>query len=189
MRRPLFTPALVAGALLLAFSACNQDSTSAPSGSDAAGSGLSRYVSGSVKGSLVAADPTVIATFTNTVSGQTVKVFNGGYGSAIAADPLHANIFYLLTDRGPNFDFNGGIAFPVPDFDPQIGVFHRSGGTLVRDAVIGLKDQGCNPLTGLPIPAGTTGSTGQIAYRVDGTVLDPDPNGILRSRTSTRWCS
>jgi hypothetical protein len=31
-----------------------------------------------------------------------VKVYNGGFGSAVVTDPNAADIFYLLTDRGPN---------------------------------------------------------------------------------------
>lgn len=31
-----------------------------------------------------------------------VKVYNGGYGSAVAADPTQKDVFYMLTDRGSN---------------------------------------------------------------------------------------
>ncbi|PLW90477.1 hypothetical protein, partial [Mucilaginibacter sp.] len=44
-----------------------------------------------------AADPAVLFT---TDAG--VKVYNGGFGSAMAADPNDPNVFYLMTDRGPN---------------------------------------------------------------------------------------
>ena len=44
-----------------------------------------------------ASDPALLFT---TTSG--VKVFNGGFGSSVAADPNDPNVFYLMTDRGPN---------------------------------------------------------------------------------------
>jgi hypothetical protein len=83
-----------------------------------------------------------------------IKVFGGGYGSAIAPAPGKPGFVYLLTDRGPNFALNGGIAFPIPDFAPQIGLFKLTNGTLVRTKVITLKDAAGHRLTGRPIPAG-----------------------------------
>lgn len=133
---------------------------------------------GSSRDALVLEDPTALAQFVNSVSGDTVVVNNGGFGSAIALDPWKKNTYYLLTDRGPNIAFLDGIAFPAPDFHPQIGVFRREGGTLIRSRTIILRDAGCRPLTGLPIPPGSTGSTGEIAYSLDGALLPSDPNGI-----------
>lgn len=43
-----------------------------------------------------ASDPALLMT---TTAG--VKVYNGGYGSAVAADPNDPTVFYLMTDRGP----------------------------------------------------------------------------------------
>jgi hypothetical protein len=106
-----------------------------------------------------------------------VKVYGGGYGSAIASAPGKPGYVYLLTDRGPNFALNGGIAFPIPDFAPQIGLFKLTSGTLARTKVITLKDAAGHPLTGRPIPPGP-GSTGETAFTVDGTPLPLDPNGI-----------
>ena len=106
-----------------------------------------------------------------------VKVYGGGYGSAVAPAPGKPGYFYLLADRGPNFALNGGISFPIPDFNPQIGLFKVTNGTLARTKVIGLKDENGQPLSGRPIPPGT-GSTGEIAFDVNGNLLPLDPNGV-----------
>lgn len=62
---------------------------------------------------------TVLAT-----SNTGVKVYHGGYGSALAAIPGCSDQFYLLTDRGPNADGAASDTkiFSVPDFNPQIGL-------------------------------------------------------------------
>ena len=56
-----------------------------------------------------------------------VEIQNGGYGSDACAHPTDSSLFYLLTDRGPNIDFNGssgkGKMFPVPSYAPRIGLF------------------------------------------------------------------
>ena len=48
-----------------------------------------------------------------------LEIRGGGYGSDAAAHPINANQFYVLTDRGPNADFDGiagkGKQFLVPD--------------------------------------------------------------------------
>ncbi|MBK8006927.1 MAG: hypothetical protein IPK12_24490 [Gemmatimonadetes bacterium] len=121
----------------------------------------------------------ILATWAAPGSADTVRVLNGGYGSAIARDPKHADRFYMLTDRGPNYATatEEGVAFPKPDFAPQIGAFVRQGDSLVRQRVITLKDAQCRPLTGLPLPAGRPGATGEVGYAVDGTP-SADTNGV-----------
>ena len=125
---------------------------------------------------------TVLRVVTNPVSGQDVKLLNGGFGSAVAFAPWDNSRFYLMTDRGPNVPITvgpvTGIAFPVPAFHPQIGEFKRHGNELKKIDVITLKDENCQPLTGLPIPLGQTGSTGEVPFALDGTPLQPDPKGI-----------
>jgi hypothetical protein len=179
MNRLSFAAALAVGALV-ALSACTDDSPEATSTMETPTLSQERGgdAGGSVKGAEAVADPKVISLYDNPVSGEQVEVFNGGFGSAIAIHPKFKNVLYLLTDRGPNVDFNGGIAFAVPDFHPQIGVFRRIGHRLEQEQVILLRDQSCNPLTGLPIPPGSTGSTGELAFALDGASLQPDPNGI-----------
>lgn len=125
---------------------------------------------------------TLLTTVTNPVSGDDVEVLNGGYGSAVATAPWLPGLFYLMTDRGPNIDVTvGGVTgkgFPVPKFTPQIGVFRRHGSQLKKVQDILLRDESCRPLTGLPIPSGQSGSTGEVPFTLSGDVLPFDPNGL-----------
>ena len=107
-----------------------------------------------------------------------VQVFNGGYGSGMALHPTDSDVYYLLTDRGPNFDgMEGEKVFPVPSFVPQIGVFRLVEGTLVKESVIMIKDAEGNPITGLPNPVGE-GGTGETPIDLDGNLLESDPEGL-----------
>ncbi|MBY0412403.1 MAG: esterase-like activity of phytase family protein [Burkholderiaceae bacterium] len=109
---------------------------------------------------------------------------NGGFGSAMAPHPTLAGHFYAMTDRGPNADplagaIPGGKFFPVPSFTPQIGLFKlddKGQVTLVR--TVALKDPKGRSITGLPNSA--FGSTGEVAYNLDGSkvTLDPDGSGV-----------
>ena len=154
------TPWFATGAFALAFMSCPPKGTSV--------------------NTLPVAGAGVLATWAAPGSADTVRVLNGGYGSAIARDPRHEDRFYLLTDRGPNYATakEENVAFPKPDFSPQIGLFVHQGDSLVRQAVITLKDTQCRPLTGLPLPAGRPGATGEVGYAVDGTPLPADTNGV-----------
>ena len=108
-----------------------------------------------------------------------VSVYGSGYGSAIAFAPNGMRDFYLLTDRGPNVDFPAGNkGFPVPTYTPRIVKAHLSGDKLRIDGEILLRRADGTPLTGLPIGPGACGSTGEIAFRLDGSVIPPDPEGI-----------
>ena len=40
-----------------------------------------------------------------------VDVFDSGYGSGMAAHPADSDAFYLMTDRGPNFDITESGTF------------------------------------------------------------------------------
>ena len=64
-----------------------------------------------------------------------VEIQNGGYGSDGCAHPADSSLFYLITDRGPNIDYEGasgkGKLFPVPEYSPRIGLFRmEKGGTV-----------------------------------------------------------
>jgi hypothetical protein len=124
-------------------------------------------------------EPPILTTWVNPATGERVPIRNGGYGSAIAVDPVHKGRWYLLTDRGPNYAAGGDtVAFVAPEFSPQIGVFERDGDRLIRRGAITLKDRNCKPLTGLPLPGDRPGATGEIGVATDGTPLPPDENGI-----------
>jgi hypothetical protein len=108
-----------------------------------------------------------------------VSVFESGYGSAIAFAPNGGRELYLLTDRGPNIDFPAGNkGFPVPDYTPRIVKAHLSGNNLRVDGTILFRRADGTPLTGLPVGTGQCGNTGETAFRLDGSTIPPDPNGI-----------
>ncbi|MDR6197779.1 esterase-like activity of phytase family protein [Siphonobacter sp. SORGH_AS_0500] len=137
-----------------------------------------------------ASDPKILSTAPN----GTV-IYNGGFGSALATDPNDPNIFYLLTDRGPN---SGGVAansiiFGKADFTPQIGKFRRDGDKLVLIETILLKNAAGQLLTGLPNPSGQ-GSTGETPLDLTGKTLNPDPDGLdseglVRAADGSFWVS
>ena len=108
-----------------------------------------------------------------------VKVYNGGFGSAVAADPKDPSVFYLLTDRGPNVagTIANSIIIGKPDFDPQIGKFRLKDNKLVLEQTIELKNAAGAKLNGLPNPAGM-GATGEVPYDLSGTQLSPSADGI-----------
>lgn len=124
-----------------------------------------------------------------------VKVYNGGFGSGMAPHPGLEGYFYLMTDRGPNFESTtaGQLVFPVPRFAPQIGLFQVAGDSLRPIKIIELKDEAGNLLTGLPNPTGQ-GGTGETAIDLNGQALAPDPNGIdpegvVAMRDGSFWIS
>ena len=108
------------------------------------------------------------------VRGVTVR--HGGFGSAISRGPDER--LYILTDRGPNYDFAEDTkAFAAPEVGPQVGVFERRAGELTLLRRIRLHNIDGSPITGLPNPPGP-GSTGEAAVSPEGTRLGPDPNGL-----------
>ncbi|WP_207532990.1 esterase-like activity of phytase family protein [Desertivirga arenae] len=137
-----------------------------------------------------AADPAILFTASNGV-----KVYNGGYGSAVAVDPSTPDVFYMLTDRGSNVagQAANSIIIGKPEFAPQIGKFRLKDGKLVLEQVIELKNANGGKLNGLPNPAGM-GASGETAYDLNGTVLTPsadgiDSEGLVRMSDGTFWVS
>ena len=124
-----------------------------------------------------------------------VQVFNGGFGSAIAADPNDPGAFYMLTDRGPNID--GTVAnskvFALPGFAPQIGKFRVKNGLMTLEKIIELKNSSGGKLNGLPNPA-NQGGTGETAFDITGNTLSPsadglDSEGLAVAADGTFWVS
>ncbi len=137
-----------------------------------------------------ASDPAILYTTT-----QGVKVYNGGFGSAMAADPNEADVFYLMTDRGPNVagTANNSIIIGRPDFCPEIGKYRLKDGKLVLEQVIEFKNAAGSKLNGLPNPAGM-GASGETAYDLNGQVIAPsadgiDSEGMVRMADGTFWVS
>ncbi|GAB3756125.1 esterase-like activity of phytase family protein [Spirosoma pomorum] len=137
-----------------------------------------------------ASNPSVLSTAPN----GTI-IYNGGFGSALATDPTDANVFYLLTDRGPNAAGSAAnsIIFGKDDFTPQIGKFRLVNNQLVLEQTILLKNAAGQLLTGLPNPSGQ-GSTGETALDLNGQPITPDPNGLdseglVRASDGSFWIS
>ena len=111
---------------------------------------------------------------------QKLEIRGGGYGSDAAAHPTNANQFYVLTDRGPNADFDGiagkGKQFLVPNYTPSIGLFElQADGKIIKIKEIALKDSNGNPTSGLPNPK-AFGGTNEIPYDIDGQPMTVNPN-------------
>lgn len=108
------------------------------------------------------------------VRGVTVR--NGGFGSAVSRGP--DGRLYILTDRGPNYDFAEETkAFAAPEVGPQVGVFERREKDVTLLRRIRLRNSDGSPITGLPNPPGP-GATGETAVSPDGTRLTPDKHGL-----------
>ncbi|WP_428660836.1 esterase-like activity of phytase family protein [Runella sp.] len=137
-----------------------------------------------------AANPKILSTAAN----GTV-LYNGGFGSAIAADLTDPNVFYLLTDRGPNAAgvAANSIIFGKADFTPQIGKFRLIGDQLILEQTILLKNAAGQVLTGLPNPVGQ-GNTGETALDLNGNPITPsadglDSEGLVLATDGTFWIS
>src|SRR5262249_37664213 len=67
-------------------------------------------------------------------------------------------------------------AFPMVDFNPQIGRFKLANGALTRVGSILLKDAAGNPMNGLPNKP-SFGGTGEIALDFNGNFINTTNNG------------
>ncbi len=130
----------------------------------------------------------------NIVTGYGDTMRLGGYGSSIAYDAKE-ELFYLLTDRGPNTDYGDNEAkmFPMPNYSPTVGVFRRSGDSLKLVRKVILKDANGNPMLGIPNVKGD-GVTGEIAYnpkgeKITGEYMGIDSEGLALSPDGTLWVS
>jgi len=121
-----------------------------------------------------------------------VTIDGAGYGSSFALKPGSRDVFYGLTDRGPNVDGPDGVKVePIPDFTPAIGEFrlHNGKATLVRR--IPLRASDGTPYNGLTSLAGNTGET---IVDLDGKELPAspygyDPEGLAVMRDGSFWVS
>lgn len=110
------------------------------------------------------------------------EIRNGGYGSSATAHPTESDMFYALTDRGPNANYKGeagkGKKFPAPDYSPRIGLFKvNTDGSVSLEKEISLKNPVGVAISGLPNPAGR-GATGEVPYDNNGKVLGYDNYGL-----------
>ena len=137
-----------------------------------------------------ASDPAVLFTAANNV-----KVYNGGFGSALAVDPNQPDVFYMMTDRGSNVagQIANSIIIGKPDFTPQIGKFKLKDGMLVLEQTIFFKNAAGALINGLPNPAGM-GASGETGYDLNGALLTPsadglDSEGLVLATDGTFWVS
>ncbi|WP_457130475.1 esterase-like activity of phytase family protein [Mucilaginibacter sp. UYNi724] len=135
-------------------------------------------------------DPVILFT---TAGG--VKVYNGGFGSAVAAYHNDPAVFYMLTDRGPNVagTIANSIILGKSDFTPAIGKFRLKDGKLYLEQTINLKNAAGVNLNGLPNPVGQ-GNSGETPYDLNGNILPTsadgiDSEGMVLAADGTFWIS
>ena len=75
-------------------------------------------------------------------------------------------------------DYDAAKIFPAPDFTPSIGVITIKNGEAAVEESITLKNTDGTPLTGLPLPAGDLGATGETALDVNLQEITPDADGF-----------
>lgn len=105
------------------------------------------------------------------------KGFFPAVGSGLTFKGTAANgdlEFYAITDRGPNGDSplapvpgNTSVTsiskmFPAPSFTPSIGLISIGKKGAVLKSLLPIKSDATNKISGRPLPAGTTGSSGEI---------------------------
>lgn len=120
----------------------------------------------------------------------------GGLGSDLYHDPKDPkDVFYLITDRGPNNDTvqpdkSAGTGFLVPNFSPVILKVRLNGTSveILESKAVALKNG--KGATGLPnlkgydaVPTDVKGITSDSLYNVAGL----DSEGIVRTRNGEFW--
>jgi len=118
------------------------------------------------------------------------KVLNATYGLGSGAyhNPSEAqDIVYIVTDRGVNIkcaddeDIIGtdlcekGKIFPFPEFTPTIIKAKLSADSISIEEIIEIKDSAGKNISGISNPLS---NFTEIAYNIDGAVLEYDPNGL-----------
>ncbi|MDC7126070.1 MAG: esterase-like activity of phytase family protein [Spirochaetales bacterium] len=188
---------ILLGAIVLASCATNQKETTAKPEDSKENSATTTEETKNVS-DLVPAEGSALPYNVLVTLPNGTEIRNGGFGSSATACPDHNNMFYALTDRGPNAKYTGeagkGKKFPVPDYTPRIGLFKvNDNGSVSMEKEITLKDPSGNPITGRPNPEGR-GTTGEIPYDNDGNVLyyddyGLDGEGIVALKNGEFWIS
>ncbi|WP_027186329.1 esterase-like activity of phytase family protein [Desulfovibrio inopinatus] len=120
------------------------------------------------------------------------KGFPVGVGSSmyyVGKDEDGALLFSLISDRGPNADSPAYKAdddakpvktkmFPAPQFNPGFGIVKVTADKAELVDFTTLKSAPEKPITGLPIPQGAIGSTGETPLSDSLTILPYDKNGM-----------
>jgi hypothetical protein len=146
-----------------------------------------------------AAEPELvnIATLTNPPPlGNGINL--GGFSGLahIPSDP--DNVFYTLTDRGPNQTVTGQARFPIPTFTPTIVKIEVVNNAITILQQIPLKlPQGTDPITGTQFISGVSNIAGldEAPFDPNGNPLPFDPYGLdtegiaYNPHTNTFWLS
>ncbi len=103
-----------------------------------------------------------------------------GIGSALVPVPNKPNEFYMMTDRGPNFDNTNssgksyGKTFPLPKFTPAIVHVRLNQGQVEVIHAIPIVDNNGKPVTGI-----SNNKDDELPYPSDASSPMPfNPNGI-----------
>ncbi|HWC22526.1 MAG TPA: esterase-like activity of phytase family protein [Flexivirga sp.] len=121
-----------------------------------------------------------------------VSIDGAAYGSSFTAKPGAKDVFYGLTDRGPNVDGPQDVKVePLPDFTPAIGEFRLRNGRATLLKRIPLRAADGTPYNG---QTSLAGSTGETIVDLNGKELPAspygyDPEGIAAMRDGTFWVS
>lgn len=123
-------------------------------------------------------------------------VLLGGMGSDLYHVPGEpADIFYVVTDRGPNNDTvqpdkSSGTGFVVPTFSPLILKVQLTGSTVKVLETIAIKTKSGAGVTGLPnvkgydaVPTDVKGITADSLYKLAGL----DAEGVVKTETGDFW--
>jgi hypothetical protein len=123
-------------------------------------------------------------------------VLLGGMGSDLYHVPGEpADIFYVVTDRGPNNDTvqpdkSSGTGFVVPTFSPLILKVQLSGTSVKVLETIAIKTKSGAGVTGLPnvkgydaVPTDVKGITADSLYNLAGL----DAEGLVKTATGDFW--
>lgn len=128
-----------------------------------------------------------------------------GSGLKLKSNSNGTMVFYGLTDRGPNGDgpssvtdtdgtkYTASKSFPVSSFVPTIAEITVKDGKATVTKTMPLKASASASMTGLPLPSGQTGSTGEIALSADlassygFSANGIDPEGIDTDSSGNIW--
>lgn len=144
-------------------------------------------------------DITLAAASNGALSGSVVSdqgILLGGMGSDLYHVPGTApDIFYVVTDRGPNSDTvqpdkSAGTGFVVPTFSPLILKVKLSGTSVQVLETIAIKTQTGAGVTGLPnvkgydaVPTDLKGITADALYNLAGL----DAEGLVKTANGNFW--
>ncbi|WP_051348727.1 esterase-like activity of phytase family protein [Peribacillus kribbensis] len=121
------------------------------------------------------------------------ELYLGGFSGLVHLPKDPENVFYTITDRGPNGDSKYGKFFPVPSFSPQIVKIELGNGAVhvLKQIPLKLPQGYTDPITKSRNISGISNFPGQnttklagfgtmdeISYGADGQVLPADPYGL-----------